>query len=243
MARPVAELVAHLGFDPAHNPDLWRQALTHRSAEARPHFERLEFLGDAVLKLVASQWLFERHADFDEGQMTKVRARAVSDETLARVALTMELGEYLILGAAEKRTRGKGKVGILASCLEAVLGTIYLTHGYAAANDFLGRWLTEEFETSIRLGGSDNHKAVLQELTQGRYKSLPEYRPAGESGPEHDRSYSVEVWIAGQRRGAGSGKSKKSAEQNAAEDALGHIRADETPAVPPSDQETPCDPS
>lgn len=225
MTRPVADLVARLGFEPDRATDLWRQALTHRSSETRPHYERLEFLGDAVLKLVVSEWLFQRFPGLDEGQMTKVRARAVSDEALARAAQALDLGPYLILGAAEKRTRGRDKVGILASCLEAVLGVIYLEYGHDAAAAFLAERLEDEFETSLRLGGQDNHKAVLQEWTQGRFKTLPVYRLVGESGPEHDRSYEIEVLIGGERRGVGQGKSKKSAEQAAAAEALANLAA------------------
>jgi ribonuclease-3 len=228
MARPFAELITQLGFDPGAQAAMWQQALTHRSAEGQPHYERLEFLGDAVLKLVVSEWLYEREPGKSEGEMTKVRARVVSDEALARVALRMELGEYLILGPAEKRSRGKTKVGTLASAFEALLGVIYLAHGYEAAVRFLDTWLADEYATSLAVGGLDNYKALLQELTQGRFKSLPEYRLAAEIGPEHDRFYDVEVWVAGERRGAGRGRSKKAAEQQAAQEALASMRPSET---------------
>lgn len=224
MALPIAELIERLGFDPAVEPALWRQALTHKSAEGQPHYERLEFLGDAVLKLVVSQWLYERFASLPEGEMTKVRARVVSDETLARVALTLNLGEYLNLGPAEKRNRGKTKVGTLASAFEAILGAIYTVHGYAAADAFLQTYLGPEFTTGVEVGGQDNYKAVLQEYTQQRYKSVPEYRLVAEIGPEHDRFYDMDVWVAGERLGGGRGRSKKAAEQVAAAEALAAIR-------------------
>ncbi|MFP5502102.1 MAG: ribonuclease III [Candidatus Sericytochromatia bacterium] len=225
MAKPVEEWVRQLGFDPEPDAPLWRQALTHRSAEGKPHYERLEYLGDAVLKLVVSEWLYERPGDLSEGTMTKVRARAVSDEVLAEVARTLKLGDHLVLGAAEKRSKGKHKVGILASALEAVLGVIYLRHGHAAARAFLETHLGGEFETALALGGTDNYKAVLQELSQGRFKSLPEYRLVREIGPEHDRSYEVAVYVDGAARGQGLGRSKKSAEQQAAMAALEALRA------------------
>lgn len=230
MTRPVEDLATRLGYDPTVSPELWRQALTHRSAEQRPHYERLEFLGDAVLKLVASEWLFQRFPGLDEGQMTKVRARAVSDEALARAARQLDLGPHIILGAAEKRTSGREKVGILASALEAVLGVVYLAHGYEAASAFLSIWLADEFEAAVRIGGQDNHKAVLQEWTQQRYKSLPVYRLVAESGPEHDRTYEIEVQVHGKALGVGLGKSKKSAEQAAAARALEQLGPDEQPA-------------
>lgn len=224
MPLPVSELVERLGFDPAIEPAMWQLALTHKSAEGLPHYERLEFLGDAVLKLAVSQWLYTRFPTMPEGEMTKIRARVVSDETLARVATQLNLGEYLILGPAEKRTRGKTKVGTLASSLEAILGTIYTVHGYEAADRFLQAHLDAEFTTSIAVGGQDNYKAVLQEYTQRTFKTVPEYRLAAEVGPEHDRFYDIEVWVQGERRGAGRGRSKKAAEQAAASAALDAIR-------------------
>jgi ribonuclease-3 len=241
MSRPIPELLVKLGLPEDGTPDMWRQALTHRSAESRPHYERLEFLGDAVLKLVVSQWLYERHPSLDEGDMTKVRARAVSDEALARAAQALDLGAYLILGAAEKRSRGRDKVGILASTFEALLGALYETGGYEAAANFLDVWLATEFADAVRLGGLDNHKAVLQELTQGRYKTLPSYRMVGESGPEHERIYEIEVLVDGESQGVGRGKSKKSAEQAAAAQALTNLALlarKERPSHPPL-KETP----
>jgi ribonuclease III len=224
MARPVEDLITKLGFDPAVQPALWRQALTHKSTEGQPHYERLEFLGDAVLKLVVSQWLYDGDAAMPEGEMTKVRARVVSDEALARVAADLELGEYLILGPAEKRSRGKTKVGTLASSFEALLGVVFLVHGQDAADGFLKTWLGAEFATSLMVGGQDNYKALLQEHTQRRYKTVPEYKLVAEIGPEHDRFYEVEVWVAGARQGAGRGRSKKAAEQQAAAEAMAAIR-------------------
>ena len=117
---PLADLESALGVE--LDPQRLEQALTHRSAEGQPHYERLEYLGDAVLKLVVSQWLFEREPGKDEGEMTKVRARVVSDETLARVAMRMALGDHLVLGPAEKRSSGRTKVGTLASRLGWRLG-------------------------------------------------------------------------------------------------------------------------
>lgn len=218
--RGIEELIEKLGFDPGRSPELWRQALTHRSAEGQPHYERLEFLGDAVLKLVVSDWLYARQPAMSEGEMTKVRASVVSDATLSRVAEQIGLGAYLIVGPAEKGTRGKGRVGILASSFEAVLGVVHLSEGAAAADAFLQRWLADELAEALRVGGQDNFKAVLQEYTQGRFKKLPEYRLVGEIGPEHDRRYDIAVYIEGDCLGVGRGTSKKHAEQQAAAKAL-----------------------
>ena len=225
MTRPVEALVERLGL-PADPPDpRFREALTHPSADARPHYERLEFLGDAVLKLVVSRWLYDRHPGLDEGGMTKVRARTVSDETLARVAVAMDLGPHLILGPAEKRSKGRTKVGILASAFEALLGAVYLTAGEAGADAFLARWLAPELAQSLVLGGSENNKAVLQEHTQGLALGLPTYRLVDTLGPDHDRRYVVEAAVAGEALGRGEGPSKKAAEQAAAAEALAALRA------------------
>ena len=114
-------------------------------------------------------------------------------------------------------------VGTLASSLEAILGAIYTVHGYAAADTFLQTCLGPEFTTGVAVGGQDNYKAVLQEYTQQRYKSVPEYRLVAEIGPEHDRYYDIDVWVAGERLGGGRGRSKKAAEQAAAERAFEHL--------------------
>ncbi|HEY9722797.1 MAG TPA: ribonuclease III [Oscillatoriaceae cyanobacterium] len=224
MPRAIEDLIRALDFDPARAPELWKQALTHRSTEGQPHYERLEFLGDAVLKLVVSQWLYGRSPDMSEGEMTKVRASVVSDATLARVAEQLDLSAYLTVGAAERGAKGKGRVGILASSLEAVLGVIHLSEGPAAADAFLHRWLAQELDEALRVGGQDNFKAVLQEYTQGRFKTLPEYRLVGEIGPEHDRRYDIAVYIEGDCLGIGRGTSKKSAEQQAAAKALDTLK-------------------
>ncbi len=224
MTRPVEALVERLGYPAEPLDPRFREALTHPSADERPHYERLEFLGDAVLKLIVSRWLYDRHPGLDEGGMTKVRARTVSDETLARVALTMDLGPHLILGGAEKKSKGRTKVGILASAFEALLGAVYLTGGEAAADAFLARWLAPELAESLELGGSENAKAVLQELTQAVRRTLPTYLLVETKGPDHDRRYIVEVVVAGEPLGRGEGTSKKAAEQVAAADALSTLR-------------------
>jgi ribonuclease-3 len=224
VTRPVEALVARLGL-PADPPDpRFREALTHPSSDAHPDYERLEFFGDAVLKLVVSRWLYDRHPELDEGGMSKVRARTVSDETLAIAAEALELGPHLILGAAEKKSRGREKVGILASSFEAVLGAVYLTAGDDAAEAFLERWLGPEFRRSLQLGGRENAKAVLQELTQGADRTLPAYRLVDTLGPPHDRRYVIEVLVGGEPLGRGEGPSKKAAEQHAAAEALAALR-------------------
>lgn len=224
MARPVLDLVERIGFDRTVAPELWTQALTHKSAESIANYERLEFLGDAVLKLVVSQWLYDRAPAMPEGEMTKVRARVVSDEVLARVAVAMEIGPHLVLGPSEKRSAGRTKVGTLASAFEAMLGVVHQVHGYAAADAFLKTWLGPEYETALEVGGQDNYKALLQEHSQKLHKTVPEYRLVEEIGPQHDRFYAIEVWVNGVRLGAGQARTKRAAEQEAAAEALQSLR-------------------
>ena len=216
MARPVLDLVERIGFDRTVAPELWTQALTHKSAESVANYERLEFLGDAVLKLVISQWLYDRAPHMPEGEMTKVRARVVSDEVLARVAVAMELGPHLVLGPSEKRSAGRTKVGTLASAFEAMLGVVHQVHGYAAADAFLRTWLGPEYETALEVGGQDNYKALLQEHSQKLHKTVPEYRLVERSGPDHAAKFTVAVSIKGVGEAEASGSSKQEAETLAA---------------------------
>lgn len=224
MTRPIEAFVAKLGL-PSDPPDpRFREALTHASAEGGINYERLEFLGDAVLKLVVSRWLYRDHPGLNEGAMTVVRARAVSDETLARVADDLELGAHLILGNSEKRSAGRRKVGILASAFEAVLGAVYLSAGEDAADAFLARWLGPELARSLELAGAENAKALLQEHAQKLAIALPDYQLVDSHGPPHERLYVVAVALNGQELGRGEGTSKKAAEQAAATEAMATIR-------------------
>lgn len=227
MPRPVAELVAALGHP---EPDaaalaLWAQALTHASAEGRPNYERLEYLGDAVLKLAVSEALYALAPERREGEMTEIRAEVVSDATLARVAERHGWASYLTLGPAEKRAGGTAKPAILASSLEAAFGAALLLYGRDRAVAWVLALLAPELAHGVAHAGEANAKARLQEWTQGRLKILPRYALEGESGPEHDRRYHVGVWVGTERLGLGNGPSKKAAEQDAARQALIALRA------------------
>jgi ribonuclease III len=206
---------------------LLEHALTHKSRAAEDASggvadnESLEFLGDAVLGLVVADFLFRRFPEYDEGQKSKVKASVVSTASLARHAEQMGLGEHLLLGRGEEKTGGRFKQALLADAYEALIAAIYLDGGIDAATAFLQR----ELQEAIDLGASQtivgqDYKSALQERLQALGRPLPEYRIAGEAGPDHRKVFSVEVVVSGEVLGAASGKAKKEAEQEAARLAL-----------------------
>jgi len=216
-------------------PALLHDALTHSSAvpemrasqgEASPsraavNNERLEFLGDAVLELLTSEYLLEAFPDWTEGQLSKSRARLVNAHSLEAVARRMRLGEHLRLGRGEEKTGGREKQTLLADAFEAVLAAIYLDAGLSAAREVLRRTLFEQAveEAGERMAESD-HKSALQELLQSRGQVPAEYRVVGESGPDHQKIFKIEVWVNGSRIASAEGGTKKEAEQRAARKAL-----------------------
>jgi ribonuclease III len=213
------------------HPGLLGLALTHRSfANERgsdEHYERLEYLGDAVLGLVTAEWLFRNHPDLPEGELSRLKAQLVSRGALARHATAIQLGEALRLGVGEERSGGRDKPSLLADSLEAVFGAVYLDAGLPAAARVIHLMLApmlEAAEGRSQLLGADA-KTRLQELAQARGWELPEYRHTGASGPDHSRLYQVECWLEGNQVGAGEGSSKKLAEQRAAFDALARLDA------------------
>ena len=206
---------------------LLEHALTHKSRAAEDisggvaDNESLEFLGDAVLGLVVADALFRQYPSYDEGQKSKIKASVVSTQALARQAEEIQLGEHLILGRGEEKTGGRFKQALLADAYEALIAAIYLDGGLDAAETFLRR----ELKNAIDAGAARNfvgqdYKSALQERVQALGRPLPEYRIAGEAGPDHRKVFSVEVVVAGEVLGAASGRAKKEAEQEAARLAL-----------------------
>ena len=216
-------------------PALLHDALTHSSAvpemrasqgESSPsratvNNERLEFLGDAVLELLTSEYLLEAFPDWTEGQLSKSRARLVNAHSLEAVARRLRLGEHLRLGRGEEKTGGREKQTLLADAFEAVLAAIYLDAGLSAAREVLRRTLFEQAveEAGERMAESD-HKSALQELLQSRGQVPAEYRVVGESGPDHQKIFKIEVWVNHSRVASAEGGTKKEAEQRAARKAL-----------------------
>jgi ribonuclease-3 len=223
--RPATPLEKRLGHR-FKRPDLLQLALTHRSyanEQGVPeHYERLEFLGDSVLGVVTSQWLYERHPELPEGELSKLKAQLVSRTSLARHAERLDLGPSLLIGVGEERSGGRTKASLLADSMEAVFGAIYLDAGLDEAREAILAMLEDTGEERTQLLHSDS-KTQLQEMTQALGLDLPEYRLTGAVGPDHSKVFTVECWIAGEIAGRGEGSSKKTAEQKAAAEALARV--------------------
>jgi ribonuclease III len=200
--------------------DLLERALMHRSYAYEngglPTNERLEFLGDSVLGLIVTDTLFRSYPDLPEGQLAKLRAAVVNMRALAGVARGLDLGAYVRLGKGEEGTGGRDKSSILADTLEAVIGAVYLDQGLAVADGLVHRLFDPVIARSARLGAGLDWKTSLQELTAAEMLGVPEYH-VEESGPDHQKFFRASVRIGAQTYGRGEGRSKKEAEQQAAE--------------------------
>lgn len=212
---------------------LLNEAITHKSYVneqkdvACQDNERLEFLGDAVLSLVISEYLASRLPDSTEGALSKLKAQLVSESSLERVARRLQLGGYLKLGRGEELSHGREKSSLLADAVEAILAAVYLDGGFEASREVtLHIFATEVGQVGLRAhhAGAEDYKTQFQEWCQKRYDTLPHYKTIRESGPDHDKCFDVEVAIRGEVVGAGSGRSKKEAEQQAARQALERAR-------------------
>ncbi len=215
-----------------NRPELLVQAFRHasyvneQSDSNLEDNERLEFLGDAVLDLVISHFLMERFEDAEEGDLSKFRAMLVDEAGLYQVALRLGLGDYLLLGRGEEQGRGREKPSILANTMEALMGALYLDAGIEKTIKVIGRLFSPLLE---RVGSGEmvnDFKSMLQEYTQKIYKTLPKYRLVDESGPAHDRTFTVELVLKGEILAEGNGKTKKEAEQEAAREALFCLKGD-----------------
>ena len=206
---------------------LLKQALTHSSYANEKHMkkhsdnERLEFLGDAVLEVVSSEFLFLNYPDYPEGDLTKLRASLVCEPTLAFCTNELHLGDYLYLGKGEDQTGGRKRKSILSDALEAVIGAIYLDGGFASAKEFILKYILTDIEHKQLFYDS---KTILQEIVQAQYTEELNYQLMGEEGPDHDKRFIVEARIGTQVIGQGIGHTKKAAEQEAAYQALLKIK-------------------
>ncbi|MFP3155408.1 ribonuclease III [Lachnospiraceae bacterium ZAX-1] len=205
------------------NERLLIQALTHSSYANEQHMgrlennERLEFLGDAVLEIVSSEFLYENYETYPEGELTRLRASLVCEQTLAFCTKELDLGKYLLLGKGEALTGGRERKSVLSDAFEAVIGAIYLDGGFANAKEFIFHFVLEDIDKKQLFFDS---KTILQEAVQGNYKEELHYHIVNEEGPDHDKKFVVEVHIGEKAVGRGEGKTKKSAEQEAAYYAL-----------------------
>jgi len=231
MTQPLEELQNRIGYR-FQEPALLKQAMTHSSyaneTGAHNHHllcnERLEFLGDSVLSLITSDYLYQTFPNLPEGDLTRMRAAVVCEEALASYARKIGLGEFLLLGKGERNTGGADKPAVIADAFEATLAAIYLDagamQGIGEVASFLLPLVKEAVKNLPDAGGYHaDCKSRLQEFVQKDQGRL-EYRQVGESGPDHDKTFLVEVYLDSNRIGSGKGHSKKSAEQAAARDAL-----------------------
>ena len=219
----IKDLEAAIGYR-FENITLLQNALTHSSyANERWHNsllsnERLEFLGDAILGMTVAKYLYQTFPDRPEGELTRMRADMVCEQTLAKVAARINLGKHLLLGNGEEQGGGRTRNSILADAVESVIAATYLDGGMEAAQRFIEQFILVEVPVK-KLHNAD-YKTALQELVQQKKNQVLSYALVGESGPDHDKQFDVEVSLNGQVVGAGSGSSKKRAEQAAARSAL-----------------------
>lgn len=208
------------------NIDLLKEALTHSSYanESKEknikYNERLEFLGDSILSLVISEYIFLRYKDLPEGELTKVRANVVCEPALASRAREINLGEYLLLGKGEEATGGRQRESILADAFEALIGAIYMDGGIERAKSFVLQSLLESIDLAGKGALFRDYKTHLQELLQSKASEKITYHVVGEEGPDHNKIFNVEVLVGDKVIGKGRGKSKKEAEQQAAKEAI-----------------------
>ncbi len=209
-----------------NNQSLLTNALTHRSAlnenlsSAPESNERLEYLGDAVLELAATQFLFHKYPDHPEGDLTAFRSALVRTTTLAEVATELGLGDMLFMSKGEEAGGGRKNEGLLANTFEAVTGALYLDQGFAVVDQFLQENLFYKMDEIYQKKLYKDAKSLLQETVQAQGKATPEYQVVKEEGPDHDKIFTVEVVVDDQVVASGSGKSKQLAQQAAARQAL-----------------------
>ena len=201
-------------------------ALTHRSfsyeAGGIPTNERLEFLGDSVLGLIVTEELYKKFPDLDESRLSPLRSGVFNMKALAQIAREIKLGSYLRIGKGEESTNGRDKNSILADSLEALVGAIYLQHGYEKTAEIILNWMKPSLDSVLTLGAALDAKTALQELAASMNLASPEYE-ISESGPDHDKSFIATALVGSERFETGQGKSKREAEQSAAKLAHEHL--------------------
>jgi ribonuclease-3 len=217
-------------------------ALIHRSyvnenpALACKDNERLEFLGDAVIGLCISDIVIKKFPDYAEGQLSKLRAYVVNEQSLADLARKLTIGDYLLLGRGEESSGGRTKTSILSNAFEAVIASIYLDCGFEKVHIFLKRIFDHLIEEGTKSIVYKDYKTALQEICQNKFKETPKYTVIKESGPDHDKVFEIGLTVAGMITAAGVGKSKKEAEQRAAQKALEELANPKNPP-PATDEE------
>ena len=216
------ELEKRIGYT-FRDKALLRQAMTHSSfsnerlLNREPNYERLEFLGDAVLELISSEYFYYHYPELPEGKMTKLRSSAVCEQALAIPARQLELGRFMRFSKGEEQTGGRERDSIISDAVEAIIGAIYVESGYDEAKKFIQRFVLNDLESKQLFYDA---KSILQEKVQTGSRETIRYELLSESGPDHCKMFEVAVYIGEQKVGHGTGKSKKLAQQQAAYEAL-----------------------
>jgi ribonuclease-3 len=205
--------------------DLFSQALLHRSflqrlPQATPSNERLEFLGDSILNLVVAEYLYHRFPQAEEGELTKIRSRLVNRKALAAYARAIRLSDFILMSTSAAQAIGKGYDAITADTFEAIIAAIYLDGGFQPAREFVERQVLSAMKKGSVVTSDENYKSMLLEYAQSQGIGAPRYHIVKEEGPDHDRTFTVDVMLNNVRQGRGTGKNKKEAEQAAASEAL-----------------------
>lgn len=206
------------------NPKILKQALTHRSAVnenlGECHNERMEFLGDAVLELIVSEYLYQRFPEKPEGQLTSLRTTLVRTETLAEIAAKLDVKNLLVISKGEDRTGGRHNISLLANAMEAIIGAVYLDQGFIKTKRFLQEVLLADADDYIKKGIYLDAKSRFQEMVQAKELPTPIYKITDSRGPDHNRLFTSQVLVEGKINGEGKGHSKQEAEQKAAKNAI-----------------------
>jgi len=208
------------------NKDLIIEALTHKSFKKAYNNERLEFLGDAVLNLIVGEYLFSKFPDSNEGDLSKTRASLVNEQGFTKLALAIDLGNYIYLSDAEDRNGGRDKASILSDAFEAIMGAVYIEAGIEVLKPIILKLLESSYKTITLDELFSDYKTALQEVTQARFGCIPEYRLEGTTGPDHHKEFELSLWINDEFHAKAIGKSKKLAQQAAAKLTLDKLKGD-----------------
>jgi len=214
-----------VGFSDLHLLD---RALTHSSAaggDPVDHYESLEFIGDAALDLAVSHLVFNNHPGLSPGEYTQIRSQVVNNDTLERVAKQLKLSPFIRLGKGEEQSGGRTRKALLSDCVESIIGAIFLDSGFETVNGFVERIFGHVLDDVIQKESWIDHRSKLQNWCQAQGRSIPEYKLVGESGPDHQKQFEIEVLLDGKSLGYGQGLSKKEAEHKAASQALIQLNA------------------
>ncbi len=192
------------------------RSFANESKESVENNERLEFLGDSVLGLVVSEYLYRNLTGRNEGELARIKSFVVSEDSLAVIAKELKIDNFILIGKGEEYSGGRNKKAILADCTEAVFGAYFLDSGFKASQSFILKYIVPEIDKVLENRHKKDYKTLLQEFVQKKYKSYPKYSLIKKTGPDHDRTFWIEVKVAGEMYGPGIGKNKKEAEQIAA---------------------------